>query len=318
MTGSSAKAVFGTDLLREIEKIPELFVRRNFAGAACTTFAIGGPLEIFLEPSSLSALTGVIQLLHREGLPSRVLGAGSNVLIDDEGIPGFTIRLGKGFRSWQELGSGRFLVGAGMSLMSLSRDTADAGFSGLEFAGGIPASIGGAVRMNAGAHGGEMSSVIQSIEVVTPTGELQQAGVSELGFSYRHSELPPGCCIVGATLQLIPSTREKTSALRAEHLAERKKRQPLSSPSAGSVFKNPSPTRSAGAVLDEAGLKGVELGGAQVSRMHANWIINPKRTATAFDVRSLIKHCQSEAQRKVGVALQPEVILWGGVGKPLS
>lgn len=311
MSVSSSSPLSPIDAIaEELARIPDLMLKSNVPACGCTTFAIGGPLQYLVEPNSEAALCSAVKALNRHAEKFRILGAGSNVLVDDLGLSGFTLRLGRAFRFTVAKQDTRFDVGGGMSLMSLSRELSEAGFAGLEFAGGIPASFGGAIRMNAGAHGGEMCSVLSAVRIVTPIGEVEHVPMRQLEFSYRHCSLPEDALIIGAEIKLAAGDRSEIVKRRQENLAERKRRQPLSSPSAGSVFRNPSVARSAGAVLEEAGMKGVAIGGARVSLLHANWIINDKRQARAADVRALIAECQSKAKEKFDIHLRPEVVVW--------
>ena len=288
-----------------------VYVRSSVSAASCTTFAVGGPLACLAEPQNIDELRRLLRFLEAQKLPWRVLGNGSNLLVSDSGLAECVVRLGRGFRSVTPLGNAEFEVGAGAALMTLSRELSEQGYSGLEFAGGIPAAMGGAVRMNAGAHGGEMAQVLTRVSWVTADGEEVTAAAAALAFAYRRSELPPGVVVSSMVLKLTPSDAAECIARRAKFLAERRAKQPLASPSAGSVFKNPSPDRSAGYLIEKAGLKGRRIGGAEVSAMHANWIINPSRAASAEDVHALIKLCQDEVRAKFGVELQAEVIEWG-------
>lgn len=285
-------------------------LRESIPGASVTTYAIGGPIEFLCEAQSIEQLSHLVAFCTRNQLPTRFLGAGSNVLIADDGLSGVVVRLGRSFRTVTPLGEARFAVGGAMSLMSLSRELSDSGFSGLEFAGGIPASFAGAVRMNAGAHGGEIGSLLESVSILLPDGRSEVLGVQDLRFSYRHSEFPLGSCIVSATLRLAPGDKVRTATLRREHLAERKRRQPLTVPSAGSVFKNPSSEKSAGFLIEAAGLKGTEIGGATISNLHANWIVNEQRNAKASDVRDLIALCRERVLNNFNVNLEPELQIW--------
>ena len=294
----------------EFTRATGVAVRGGVSGAQCTTFAIGGALIRLIEPETRDQLRSSIQFLTRHQQPYRVLGAGSNLLIDDQGVDEWVIRLGGDFKSFQCSPSGAVVAGAASSLLRLSRECSEAGLSGLEFAGGIPGSLGGAVRMNAGAHGGELAAVLQSVEVITSDGAFQRIPVAQLAFAYRHSELPQGAIVVGAELALVPGDAARSRTLRAQYLAERKVRQPLQAPSAGSVFRNPSPDRTAGWLIEQCGLKGHPIGGARVSELHGNWIINPHRTATAADVRALIALCQEAVAKRYGVSLHPEVVRW--------
>lgn len=284
-------------------------VRSGMPGRALTTFAIGGSCTL-VEPIAEAQLIQVMRLFHAEGVSPQLLGAGSNLLIPDEGIQVPVIRLGHGFNFVKQLDHRRFEVGGAVSLMRLSRNLSDMGFSGLEFAGGIPASLGGALRMNAGAHGGEIATLLERARCVLPDGTVQDFERKELRCSYRCTSIPAGAFIVSAVLQLTPGDRGAITTLRSRYLEERKSRQPLALPSAGSVFRNPSPERPAGKLLEQCGMKGAREGGAAVSTLHANWIVNLERKALASDVRRLIAACQSAAKQQHGIELHPEIVLW--------
>lgn len=283
--------------------------RVGVPGERCTTFSIGGPLAYLIEPDDVQSLCALVSALCREGVPYRILGAGSNLLIADEGIDDVVIRLGAGFRTIEEQNGGRFLIGAAASVMRLSRDLSSAGFAGLEFAGGIPASLGGAVAMNAGAHGGEFGDILERVGVVLPEGRYEELNRSSLAIAYRHGDIPEGAIVVKAVLQLTPSDGAVVAEKRARFLTHRKETQPLHLPSAGSVFRNPA-GQYAGSLIERSGLKGVCRGGAEVSTLHANWIVNPGRTATAADVRHLIDKAIDTVQVDHGVSLVPEVRIW--------
>lgn len=299
-----------------IEKLgsTSISVRQAVPGSSLTTFAIGGVCRAVAEPHSVSDLSILIRMLGDAAIPWSILGAGSNVLVNDEGIGHWIIRLGRGFRTLEELSrdssSVRFSVGGSYSLMSLSRELSGRGFAGLEFAGGIPASFGGAVRMNAGAHAGEIADVLESVIVVDREGRIQELTCAQLQYSYRHSALPADSIVVSGRLRLTVDDPLRIAEKRTHCLEERKLRQPLTLPSAGSVFKNPSPQQSAGWLIEQCGLKGRSIGGARISEKHANWIVNESRSARAADVRELIQLCQGEVQEKFGVPLQTEVIFW--------
>jgi len=295
---------------RGLPEIPGVQLRANVSGASVTTMAVGGELEIVAEPEDPTALIALLRELRLNQMPWRVLGSGSNLVIADGGVRGCVIRLGRGFRGVVSLTDACFEIGAGASLMSIARDLSQLGFSGLEFAGGIPASIGGAVYMNAGAHGSEMVNVLRSVTILDCEGAQHTLTPSELKFSYRHSGIPDSTIVIGAQIALVSSDASATTQRRAAYLAERKLRQPLSLPSCGSVFRNPSPEVSAGSILEQAKMKGHWHGGAQVSELHANWIVNPKRSATAADVCALVTECQQRALELYGLELMPEVKLW--------
>lgn len=280
-------------------------------GRKTTTMAVGGAFQYFVEPNTLEELRTLVSTLHALGQPYRVLGGGSNLIVSDEGVRECIIRLGRGFRGYGQKQAGVFEVQGSTSLMTLSREMSEGGFSGLEFAGGIPASFGGAVRMNAGAHGGSISDIIEKVWSITPAGDLRETLKQEMHWSYRKSDFSDGSIVVSAEIKLTPGDKTAIQERRAHFLMERKKRQPLSSPSAGSVFKNPgNDTLAAGAILERIGMKGARSGNAEISMLHANWIINPQKNATANDVENLITKCQEEALAKEGIQLEREVIRW--------
>jgi len=265
---------------------------------------------VVLTVESLDQLTRVVRTLAAAGQPMRVLGNGSNLLISDAGVRAWVIRLSGELHKVQQVGSDEFEVCAGARLMQLARQLSADGFSGLEFAAGIPASIGGAVAMNAGAHGAEIGERIVTMTGVLPDGALHTWRRDELPWRYRSAGLPAGVIVTSVRLKLPCGARDQISALCRKNLDHRRSTQPLSLPSAGSIFKNPQPSLPAGAVLDRVGMKGVRIGGALVSPLHANWIVNPDRRASAADVHALIHLCQERALKDAGVALEAEVRSW--------
>jgi len=285
-------------------------VRCEVPGSGLTTLAIGGPLQYVVTIESLWELQAVLKLLTTEGQRTRVLGFGSNVLVADEGIRGWILRLGQSLRSVERGEGDRFTIAGGASLMAVARKISGDGFSGLEFAAGIPASLGGAVFMNAGAHGAEIADRIERVSVVMSDGSFRVFERDELPWRYRHSGLPRDAVVVSAELLLPSGDKERIARACTDNLAHRKNTQPLSLPSAGSVFKNPSPELPAGRLLDEAGLKGVSVGGAMISALHANWIVNPDKRAPASDIVALISLCQERVRERSGIELEPEVRLW--------
>ncbi len=295
------------ELIAEVKK--QGIICRSSTAANYTTFSIGGELEAILEVNSIEEMAQAIKFLKSNGQCYRIVGAGSNLLVSDSGVSEWIIHPGKGLRYCTREGD-LFNVGAASSLMSTCRALSEDGYSGLEFAGGIPASIGGAVYMNAGAHGGEISDILVSLIAVDSQGEVLDIDATDLSFAYRSSQLPRNCVVVEASFRLAQSDRAKTSLLRARCLEERKKRQPLTQPSAGSVFKNPKGELSAGYFIEKAGLKGRKIGGAMISSLHANWIVNVNRSATFQDVFGLIQLCQAQVKDMFAVVLDPEIILW--------
>ncbi|MCB0353871.1 MAG: UDP-N-acetylmuramate dehydrogenase [Bdellovibrionales bacterium] len=293
------------------ERLAGISVRKDVSAGRLTTMAAGANVSAVIEPDSLEQLVKVVKAARTLSVPLRVLGGGSNVVLPDERMSAAVLRLGKGFRTFEPLSSdGEFSIGASMPLMSLSRILSEEGYSGLEFAGGIPAWVGGATAMNAGAHGGEFGDRITSVTWVRSNGEVERVEAGAVEFGYRSSRIPEGTIVVEVRIRLALSEREKTAAKRAEFLAERKKRQPLSEPSAGSVFRNPVGDRSAGQLLEESGMKGQSVGEAFVSRLHANWIVNPSKSARQEDIRQLMVSMERAVEDKFGLRLHPEIKLW--------
>ena len=285
-------------------------MRTGVVASGLTTFCIGGPIEYLVEPNSVEELSRAIMFLRSQGVGWRVVGNGSNLLVSSSGVSGWYVKLGQGFRFLGSEGDARFSVGASYGLMTLSRDLSSQGFAGLEFAGGIPASIGGATRMNAGAYGGQMADVLKSVTCVNGEGRIVTLNSNELTFGYRHNSLPQDMIVCSVELALRSADKVETDRRRAAFLAERSKKQPLQHPSAGSIFRNPESAGSAGALIEECGLKGKVAGGAKISELHANWILNEKRTACHADVMTLISICQERVQEKFGVTLKPEIVVW--------
>lgn len=285
-------------------------VRTGFPMAPLTTFRIGGPAALYLEPESDADLLAASQALAASGLPHVVIGKGSNVLVDDHGFPGLVLRLGRGYR-WAARDGARLTAGAAMPLPALAGVAARHGLDGLSFGVAIPATLGGAVKMNAGAHDGQMADVIVDVHVFRlDRGRAEHVSADEAGFSYRRSSLPPDAVVTGATAALHPGD---PAAIRAAMDAARRWRretQPLAEPNCGSVFKNP-PAGHAAALIEEAGLKGLRVGGAQVSRKHANFIVADDG-ASAGDVRALIDRIRDEVETQTGIVLEPEVQMIGG------
>ncbi len=303
--------------LSELDKLLTLHekkvtISRGRLGAECSTFRIGGPIALLLEPADSAALVGLLRDLDKSQIESRFLGVGSNLLIPDEGVSGIVLRLRReGFCFLQSLGKGEFWVGAGWSLPKLANRLAKAGFSGFEWAGGIPGSVGGACVMNAGAHGSCLADVLLEVEVVDQEGKVHRLLRDELDMSYRSGGIPTGAAVTGARVRLVSADSEGTRRRLEEFKAYRMRTQPLRLPSAGSVFRNPSAGGdSAGALIEAAGLKEHKLGGVMVSALHGNWIVNPEQTGLASEVRKLIELCQARVREKFEVELEAEVRCW--------
>ena len=292
------------------ERATGLTVKRDVPGARWCTFSIGGPFSFFCDVDSIEELKSLTAFLRKEGAGYRVLGGGSNLLIADEGVRDVVIKLGRAFRFLEKGEGNDYVAGASTPLMTISRSLSDAGLSGLEFAGGIPASLGGALYMNAGAHGSCMGNIVESARVMLPDGEVVEMQAHDFSFAYRHSGIPAGSIVLSMRIALVPSDRDRVQCCRREMLAERKVRQPLKYASAGSVFRNPSPETPAGMLIENAGLKGSRIGGAEISTHHANWIVNPQKTATASDVLALMELCMRTVFEVYGIRLKPEIVIW--------
>lgn len=266
-----------------------------------STFGIGGPARFFLEITDIKAMQDCIAFCAQEKIPYIVIGKGSNCLFDDKGFDGLVILNKIGFCEFE---ADIVSVGAGYSFSLLGSQTARKGFSGLEFASGIPATVGGAIFMNAGANGSEVSNCLIDVSYVNEKGELEILTKESLIFSYRHSSFQEKKgAIVGARFKLTLSPEARAKQLGI--IEYRTKTQPYGDKSAGCLFRNPQ-SFSAGALIQECGLKGVRIGGAEVSTLHANFIIN-REGATAEDILKLADLVQKTVREKKGVDLHMEV-----------
>lgn len=284
-------------------------VRTGFRLAPLTSFRIGGPAALYLEPESDGDLTAAAEAVREAGIPFVVLGKGSNVLISDAGFPGLVIRLGRTFR-WAGREGDRLSAGGAMPLPALAGIALAHRLSGLEFGVAIPGSLGGAVRMNAGAHGGDMAGVLETIDLFAlDRGTRRRAHAGEVAFSYRGSDLPSTDVVVAATMSLTPAEPALIRATMGQARDWRRRTQPIAEPSCGSVFKNPTGDHAA-RLVEEAGGKGVRVGGAAVSTKHANFIVTSEG-ARALDVVELIRTVQDLVAAHSGVRLEPEVHLIG-------
>lgn len=274
-----------------------------------TTWKIGGPADIFIVPSGKRQLADTLKLLRKHHVPWTTVGRGSNMLVSDKGIRGAVVKVGKGLDHLHFDGE-TVRVGAAYSFIRLCVMAGKQGLAGLEFAGGIPGTVGGAVYMNAGAHGSDVSRIFKEAEIVLETGELVRYNAQDMQFRYRHSILQerPGI-VVEATFQLAYGERKEIAAAMASYKDRRMRTQPLKMACAGSVFRNP-PGDYAARLIEEAGLKGRRVGGAQISEQHANFIVNTGQ-ATAGDVLTLMKEIQQTILSKYGISLVPEVLVVG-------
>ncbi|MCH5272059.1 MAG: UDP-N-acetylmuramate dehydrogenase [Lachnospiraceae bacterium] len=280
-----------------------------------TTFKVGGPAEYFVTVTTTESLREVVLLCEKYGVPWVVLGNGSNVLVSDSGIRGVVLCLAGEFTAYEikeDMLSGRAkaMAGAGVPLSLFAMKIAKKGFTGFEFAAGIPGSVGGAVVMNAGAYGGEIKDCITKAEIVTADGEIKELSADELKLSYRHSILSEERGIVTRAWFSFPIGSKLYILSNIEMLnRKRREKQPLEFPSAGSTFKRPA-GNFAGKLIMEAGLAGFRIGGAAVSEKHCGFVIN-KENATAADIYALMRHIITTVEEKSGVRLEPEVKLLG-------
>lgn len=291
--------------------LPGLEMHENEPMSAHCSFRIGGPARLMACPASGAEAAALLRLLREADAPVELMGKGTNLLVADEGLDAVVVRLGEAISGAELLPGDRVRAGAGISLAKLAVFAAEAGRSGLEFAHGIPGSLGGAVFMNAGAYGGEMKDVLESAEIALPDGTLREAPAEELELSYRHSALEgSGALVTAATVKLTPAEPEAIRVRMRELMEKRRASQPLDMPSAGSTFKRPVGGYAA-ALIDQAGLKGFAIGGAQVSEKHAGFVIN-RGGATFDDVLRLMEHIQKTVLEKSGVRLEPEVRILKG------
>lgn len=274
-----------------------------------TSFKIGGPADLLAMPADEEELRALIRCACGHKVPITFIGNGSNLLVLDKGIRGLVIKL-SGLGGVRENGGGELTFGSGVSLAMASRKAAELGLSGMEFAVGIPGTIGGAVFMNAGAYDGEMSCVVKSVRTMDAAGNAETLAAADLDFGYRKSILQKsGRIVTSVTVSL---TKGDPAAIRekmADFSSRRISKQPLELPSAGSMFKRP-PGNCAGTLIDRTGLKGYTVGGAQVSKKHAGFVVNIGG-ATAADVLQLIKDVQDRVQQAHGIHLEPEVLVLG-------
>ena len=290
------------------EAMPELVIRTEEPMSKHTTFRIGGAAEVFAAPDARE-LPQLLAMAKGADVPVTVIGNGSNLLVGDRGIAGLVIEIGERMSEVRIEGT-TLVAGAGALLSKAAQTAAAAGLGGLEFAAGIPGSVGGAVVMNAGAYGGEMKDVLQSVKVLTEEGELLILTTEELELGYRHSCVPERkYIVVEATMELSAKPEEEIRACMAELRAKRVEKQPLEYPSAGSTFKRPE-GYFAGKLIMDAGLRGYTVGGAQVSEKHCGFVIN-KGGATAADVRQLMQDVHDRVKEQFDVELEPEVKMIG-------
>lgn len=273
-----------------------------------STLRVGGPADAVILPHSKEELVRLVGRLSAEQLPWRVIGRGSNILVADQGVDGVVIILGRDFGAIRELPEAtgpQLLVEAGCSLTRLSNWCSERGLSGLEFVTGIPGSVGGAIIMNAGAWGSEIGQVVRAVELLDQAGQLEYRQLTPDDFCYRGWRQPHGKVVVAGVFAVSP---EDTSAINERcqrYTRQRAAKQPKGVASAGSFFKNP-PGEAAGRLIEQAGLKGLRVGGAEVSSVHANFLVN-RGAATADDLRQLMQLVQKTVADQFAVHLHPEV-----------
>lgn len=298
--------------MRPIEELERLAVSegslavRDEPMSRHTTFRIGGPADLFLTVMNREALAKILCRARELKIPCMVLGNGSNLLVRDGGIRGCVLTLSGEFTQIRRGGGSEIVCGSAISLAGACNFAKKYALTGLEFAWGIPATVGGAVYMNAGAYGGDMGQVVHSVECLLPDGCFQKISGEELKFGYRHSILMENHAVAcGVTFSLAPGDPDAIALSMEDYYTRRKTKQPLNKPSAGSVFKRPE-GHFAGALIEECGLKGRTVGGASVSEKHAGFIVN-RGNATCADVLELIRQIQEVVQKRTGVFLECEV-----------
>ncbi len=306
-----------------------MVILENELMSAHTSFKVGGPARFFVKAEHMDDLKNALALAREKGLPHFVLGNGTNLLVSDKGYDGVIISLAGDFSEIADLGNGKFKIGAATPLGRFARHTLKQGYSGIHKLAGIPGTLGGAVYMNAGAYGQEVGNCCTGVTVLDAGGNIRELSAAECGFGYRRSIFSK-CAgndkaseiILSATFQLQSASSQELTVADlevelAECMAKRKATQPLNMPNAGSTFKRldkgaaETPTQVApGYYIEQAGLKGYRIGGAEVSTLHANFIVNAGN-ATAQDIKSLSEYTQSKVAEKFGIQLQREIILLG-------
>ena len=290
---------------RLCREVPGLELRRDEPMARHTTFKVGGPATLMALPGTEEELLAAVRTALEEGITPLFVGSGSTLLVDDAGLDALVVKTAPRV-SRVEVRENTLRAGAGISLAQLASEAADHGLTGLEFAHGIPGSLGGAVVMNAGAYGGELCQVISQVRALDSRGQVRELAGDACDFSYRHSRFSAGgWLILSATVELAPGDPAAIRGRMEELMARRKAKQPLEYPSAGSTFKRPE-GHFAAALIEGCGLKGLTVGGAQVSEKHAGFVINIG-SATCRDILDLMDQVRERVFRETGVELEPEV-----------
>lgn len=299
-----------TELIRNISGLfPEIEIRIREPMAKHTSFRIGGDAEAMAFPKTREELTAILKLSKMLDSKPAILGAGTNVLAPDEGIPGLVICLKDALDGMERLDGNRIRLMAGVTMSRGAVFAAKENLGGLEFAHGIPGTVGGGVYMNAGAYGGEMGQVVESVEVMDRDGNIRRLSNQEMAFSYRHSVLEEtGDIVLSADFRLEERPGEEVRAKMKELIGRRSASQPLDLPSAGSAFKRPTGGYAA-ALIDQAGLRGFRVGAAAISEKHAGFAVN-LGGATAADVKALLREVSDRVYEQSGIRLEPEIRIW--------
>ena len=294
---------------RDLNKLLNGRVRADESMKKHTSWRIGGPSEIFVEPTSREEIRLVTSYAKRRGIPLTIIGAGSNLLVCEGGIKGIIVKIGSGMSKISIAGC-EIIAEAGAKLARVAAAARDAGLGGFEFSAGIPGSIGGAVVMNAGANGSSIGGLVRDVLLFDLNKDFYRKTQEEMSFGYRSSILQrEPSMLVEASFSCHPRSKDEIKEEMNKYISWRKLTQPLEQPNAGSVFKNP-PGDSAGRLIESAGLKGLRIGDAQISTLHANFIVN-LGSATAWDVRALIDRARETVRSRFGVELIPEVKIIG-------
>jgi UDP-N-acetylmuramate dehydrogenase len=307
-----AEKKHGSLLAQELAALPGVTVKIVEPLARYTSMKIGGPADYFIEVNDENALAKVLALLQRRETAVCLLGNGSNVLVSDRGVRGAVIRLSGEFKrvDWRDAGDTvQVHVGAAYAVTQLVRQAARKGCAALEFAEGIPGTVGGALFMNAGAYGSEFEKVVEEVEAINSQGESLRFSREEMNFSYRDSHLPQGTVVTRVRLRLGKAEPARVDSKLRELVGRRKSSQPSGLPNSGSMFRNP-PGDYAGRLIEAAGLKGKRIGQAQIAERHANFIVN-LGGAKAVEVRQLMELARNEVSRQFGVELVAEVKFLG-------
>ena len=289
--------------------LPEIDLSFTETMAKHTSFRIGGRVEVMAFPRNVRELADILRACKELNIVPAILGAGTNVLAPDSGLPGLVVCLKDCLDGMEKLDDTHIRVAAGVTMTRAAVFAANLGLSGLEFAHGIPGTVGGGVYMNAGAYGGEICQVCESVDVMDLSGNLTTYSAEQMGFSYRHSILEDrGGIVVSAVFALCPKPKDEIKTLMKELMAKRSASQPLDLPSAGSAFTRPVGGYAA-ALIDQVGLKGYQVGGAAISTKHAGFAVN-LGGATADDVKNLLTQVSDIVLEKSGIRLDPEVRIW--------